>query len=75
VRELEGRETSEICGKNYKLQLYIEYLPNSLKTIFTERLKSKRYFEEDELLSLLRSIVNGLIVLHDNNFKNVYLHK
>lgn len=26
-------------------------------------------------MRLVRSLVNGLIVLHDNNFKNVYLHK
>lgn len=47
VREVEGKESSEICGKSFKLLLYIEYLPNTLKNIFQERIKTKRYFEED----------------------------
>ena len=26
IKEIEARETSEICGKNYRITLYLEYL-------------------------------------------------
>jgi hypothetical protein len=50
-------------------------LPANLKTVFNERMRTRHGFEEEELLRLLKSVVNGLIVLYDNNFKNVHLHK
>lgn len=55
--------------------VYLEYISGSLKTVFEERLRTRRHFDEDELMSLMKNVVSGLIMLHDNSFKNIHLSK
>lgn len=38
-------------------------------------MRTKRGFEEEELFGVLRAVVSGLIIMHDNNYKNVHLSK
>jgi hypothetical protein len=57
------------------LLIYLEYISGTLKTVFAERVRTRRGFDEEELLSLLKSVVSGLIILHDNSFRNIHLCK
>jgi hypothetical protein len=75
IREIETRESNEICGKNYRITLYLEYLEGTLKSEFAHRQRERKGFSEEEVWGLLRTVVGCLIVLHDNSYKNVHIYK
>lgn len=47
IRDIETKESNEICGKNYKIILYLEYLETTLKKVYNQRLQLKQYFSEE----------------------------
>lgn len=46
IREIETKESNEICGKNYKIILYLEYLETNLKNVYSQRRASSLPFGE-----------------------------
>lgn len=75
LKDFQGKEQTEMCGKTFKLMLYIEFLTGSLKSVFCEKLRFNQPFEEDQLTRLLRLVVKGITILHDNSYKNVHISK
>ena len=64
-----------MCSTVYRLYALYDYFESDLAAIFDERLKSKKYFEEEELMNILSCVARSLIYIQDNGLKNSFLTK
>ena len=75
VKEIESKENNQICGKTFRIVLYLQPVQLTLKKQFIDRQKEQRPWSEEQVMFALRSLVQGLIIMHDNSYKNVHLYK
>ena len=75
VERVEWKEITEICGKNYKVMVFLEAIDSSLSEEYEKRRKKRQPFTEDEIMTVLKAVTSNLTAMYDNSFKNIHLYK
>ena len=75
VKKAEMITKQEMCANNTNIYLYFERYTCSLGSILTTRTKEKRNFTENEIYEFLHHVLQTLVFLQDNGFKNCHLDK
>lgn len=65
----------EMCANNSDVYLYFERYSQSLGSVLANRVKEKKNFTEKEVYEFLHHVLQALIFLQDNGFKNCHLDK
>jgi hypothetical protein len=75
IKEVGLVSKNEMCAHNYDILLYLERHTQSLASILAARLKDKKNFSEKEIYTFINKVLEALIFVQDNGFRNCHLDK